>query len=109
LNFSDEAEAKINSLVCGQSILPGILAAIFEKPVQMVSRFGPDLVQIWSRFCGPNHLDQFWQPPSWCLSFEMTDGYLRFIPTNGQMTVPFFLVVIFYGCNLIDKETRQKT
>jgi hypothetical protein len=37
LNFSDKAEAKINSLIRGQSILPGILAAIFEKPVQMVS------------------------------------------------------------------------
>ncbi len=32
---------------------------------------------------------------SWCSYFDMTDGYLRFIPTVGQMTVPFFLVVIF--------------
>ncbi len=46
---------------------------------------------------------------SWCLSFETTDGYLRFTPTNGQTTVPFFPVVIFSGCNLIDKETHQKT
>jgi hypothetical protein len=28
------------------------------------SRWCPDLVQIWSRFCGPDHLDQFWQPPT---------------------------------------------
>ena len=26
------------------------------------SRWCPDLVQIWSRFCGPDHLDQFRQP-----------------------------------------------
>jgi hypothetical protein len=40
----------------------------------------------------------------------MTDGYLRFIPTDGQTTVPFFfVVVIFSGRNLIDEETRQKT
>ncbi len=52
--FSDEAEAKINSLVHGQSILPGILAPIFKKPVQMVSRFGSDVVQILrSRQSGP--------------------------------------------------------
>jgi hypothetical protein len=60
---------------------------------------------------------------SWCLYFDTTDSYLRFIPTNGQMTttvtfiisgrifsggskniagqttVPFFPVVIFSGCN----------
>ncbi len=58
LNFSDEAEAKINSLVGGQSILPGILAAIFEKNgpdgVQIWSGYGPDLVQISrSRPSGP--------------------------------------------------------
>jgi hypothetical protein len=54
LNFSDKAEAKINSLVHGQIILPGILAPVFKKPVQMVSRFGPDLVQILrSRQSGP--------------------------------------------------------
>jgi hypothetical protein len=32
---------------------------------------------------------------------NMTDGYLRFISTVGQMPVPFFFrVVIFSGCNL---------
>jgi hypothetical protein len=35
------------------------------------------------------------------LYFDTTDGYLRFISTVGQMTVPFFVrVVIFSGCNL---------
>jgi hypothetical protein len=54
LNLSDKAEAKINSLIHGQSIMPGILAPVFKKPVQMVSRFGPDLVQILrSRPSGP--------------------------------------------------------
>ncbi len=53
-----------DSLVRGRSILSGISASVFKKPVQMVSRFGPDLVQIWSRFCGPDRLDQFRQPPS---------------------------------------------
>ncbi len=28
---------------------------------------------------------------SWCSYFDTTDGYLRFIPTDGQTTVPFFL------------------
>ncbi len=56
-NFSND------SLVRERSILSGILASVFKKPVQMVSRFGPDLVQIWSRFRGPDRLDQFWQPP----------------------------------------------
>ncbi len=32
-----------------------------------------------------------------CLYFDRTDGYLRFISTVGQMTLPFFLVVIFSG------------
>jgi hypothetical protein len=36
----------------------------------------------------------------WCLYFDTTDGYLRFISTVGQTTVPFFPVVIFSGCNL---------
>ncbi len=26
----------------------------------------------------------------WCLYFDTTDGYLRFIPTDDQTTVPFF-------------------
>ncbi len=39
----------------------------------------------------------------WCSYFDTTDGYLRFIPTDGQMTVPFS------GCNLIDEGTHQKT
>ncbi len=39
----------------------------------------------------------------WCSYFDTTDGYLRFIPTDGQMTVPFIL-----GPNLIDKRTQQK-
>ncbi len=30
----------------------------------------------------------------WCSYFDTTDGYLRFIPTDGQTTVPFFWVVI---------------
>jgi hypothetical protein len=34
----------------------------------------------------------------WCSYFDTTDGYLRFIPTDGQMTVPFFS-----GRNLIDE------
>ena len=33
----------------------------------------------------------------WCLYFDTTDGYLRFIPTDGQMTVPFS------GRNLINE------
>jgi hypothetical protein len=37
---------------------------------------------------------------NWCLYFDPTDGYLRFISTVGQTTVPFFLVVIVSGCNL---------
>ncbi len=40
----------------------------------------------------------------WCSYFDTSDGYLRFIPTNGQTTVSFFS-----GRNLIDKGTRQKT
>ena len=36
-----------------------------------------------------------------CSYFDMIDGYLRFISTVGQTTVPFFFrVVIFSGCNL---------
>ncbi len=31
----------------------------------------------------------------WCSYFYTTEGYLRFVPTNGQMTVPFFPVVIW--------------
>jgi hypothetical protein len=27
---------------------------------------------------------------SWCSYFDTTDGYLRFIPADGKMTVPFF-------------------
>jgi hypothetical protein len=30
----------------------------------------------------------------WCLYFDTTDSYLRFIPTNDQTTVPFVSVVI---------------
>jgi hypothetical protein len=38
---------------------------------------------------------------NWCSYFDTTDGYLRFISTVGQTTVPFiFQVVIFSGCNL---------
>jgi hypothetical protein len=37
---------------------------------------------------------------NWCSYFDTTDGYLRFISTVSQTTVPFFLVVIFSGCNL---------
>ncbi len=32
---------------------------------------------------------------SWCLYFDTTEGYLTFIPTNGQMTVPFFWSYFF--------------
>jgi hypothetical protein len=32
----------------------------------------------------------FFSGRSWCSYFDTTDSYLRFIPTNGQMTVPFF-------------------
>ncbi len=42
-----------DSLVRRRIFLPGISGVIFKKPVQMGSRFGPDLVQIWSRF-GPD-------------------------------------------------------
>ncbi len=59
-----------DSLVCGRSILSGISASAFKKPVQMVSIFGPDLVQIWSRFHSPDHLDQFWQPPSGVVGYQ---------------------------------------
>ncbi len=41
--------------------------------------------------------------PTWDVYnyFDKTDGYLRFISTVGQTTVPFFSqVVIFSGCNL---------
>ncbi len=37
---------------------------------------------------------------NWCSYFDTTDHYLKFISTVGQMTVPFFQVVIFSGCNL---------
>jgi hypothetical protein len=40
----------------------------------------------------------------WCSYFDTTDGYLRFIPTNDQTTLPFFS-----GRNLIDEGTRLKT
>jgi hypothetical protein len=44
----------------------------------------------------------------WCSHFDTTDGYLRFILTDGQMTVPFFS-----GCNLSKTKTcfppEQKT
>ena len=43
-----------DSLVRGRSILSGILASVFRKPVLMVSKFGPDLVQmLQSRLSGP--------------------------------------------------------
>ncbi len=35
----------------------------------------------------------------WCSYFGTTDGYLRLIPTNSQMTVP-----LFSGCNLINED-----
>ncbi len=44
---------------------------------------------------------------SWCSYFDMTDGYLRFIPTNGQPTVPFFLFVIFLVIVSVRILTRQ--
>ena len=31
----------------------------------------------------------------WCSYFDTIDGYLRFIPTNGQMTAPIFPVIIW--------------
>ncbi len=37
---------------------------------------------------------------NWCPYYDMTDGYLRFISTVGQTTVPFFSGSIFSGCNL---------
>jgi hypothetical protein len=37
---------------------------------------------------------------NWCLCFDTTDSYLRFISTLGQTTVPFFPVVFFSCCNL---------
>jgi hypothetical protein len=42
---------------------------------------------------------------SWCSYFDTTDSYLRFIPTDGQTTVPFFPVVFFSGdswCSYFD-------
>ena len=42
----------------------------------------------------------FFSGHSWCSYFYMTDGYLRFIPTDGQMTVPFFS-----GCNFSGDST----
>jgi hypothetical protein len=38
---------------------------------------------------------------NWCSYLDTTDGYLRFISTIGQTTVPFsFWVIIFSGCSL---------
>ncbi len=37
---------------------------------------------------------------NWCFYFDTTVGYLRFISTIGQMTVPFFSGRNFSGCNL---------
>jgi hypothetical protein len=42
---------------------------------------------------------------NWCSYFDMTEGYLRFISTVGQTTVPFFRVVIFSVCNLNPRKT----
>ncbi len=44
----------------------------------------------------------------WCVYFDMTDSYLRFILTDRQMTVPFFLVVIFpviVGVHILTRQT----
>ncbi len=50
-------------------------------------------------FCSGRNFIQFCN--NWCLYFDTTDGYLRFISTVGQTTVlPFFPVIIFSGCNL---------
>jgi hypothetical protein len=46
--------------------------------------------QIFFQFCN-----------NWCSYFDTTDGYLRFISTVGQTTVPFFFLIVFFsGCNL---------
>ncbi len=50
-------------------------------------------------FCLGRNFFQFCN--NWCSYFETTDGYLRFVSTVNQTTVPFFYrVVIFSGCNL---------
>ncbi len=33
----------------------------------------------------------------WCLYFDTTDGYLRFIPTDGQITVPLFFFRLYFN------------
>ncbi len=37
-------------------------------------RWCPDLVQTWSRYCGPDHLDQFRQPPPNVFMFNQKKG-----------------------------------
>ncbi len=50
-------------------------------------------------FLGGRNFFQFCN--NWCSYFDRTDGYLIFISTVGQTTVPFyFWVVIFSGCHL---------
>jgi hypothetical protein len=46
---------------------------------------------------------------SWCLYFDTTDSYLRFIPTNGQMTVLFYFWVVIFpvivGVRILTRQT----
>ncbi len=45
----------------------------------------------------------------WCSYFDTTDGYLRFIPTDGQTTVPFFPVVIWVKPKPISRQNKKLT
>ncbi len=72
-----------DSLVRKQIFLPGISAVIFKKPVQMGSRFGPDLVQIWSRF-GPDLVQISRSRPSGPIS--ATTQYIQYF----KQSIPFW-------------------
>ncbi len=47
----------------------------------------PTTIRLYFFFSGRNFI-QFCN--NWCSYFDTTDGYLRFISTVGQTTVPFF-------------------
>ena len=46
---------------------------------------------------------------SWCLYFDTTDSYLRFIPTDGQRNVLFFFRVVIFPVMIVGVRilTRQ--
>ncbi len=65
------------------------------------SRWCPDLVQIWSRFCSPDCLDQFWQPLTTTKVY--VDFSLRMVRTvvvrERLLTTPAFCR-LFWPCQL---------